>query len=129
MKMTRLLIINLLAFAMLLMPLHGYRTLAGCPCAAEALAEQIADQEPQAQSCCGLLVTQGEDDAPVRPAPCDGEECPSSCCARAVTAAFVLPQVVLAPQDAPLPQLLSISVGDKRSPPHLRQLKRPPRLV
>ena len=128
----RLIVTNLLALAILLMPLQGYSALLGCGCAADGQIDHCsadADADPTEPRCCETPSAEKGGEQPVPPQPCDDEDCPSSCCTRSAAPTFVLPQYQALDGFYSVMKVVSPRVGHDRAPPHLIQLKRPPRIV
>lgn len=128
----RLIVTNLLALAILLMPLQGYRALLGCGCAVDGQSKHCStdtQSEPAESRCCEVPSADMGGEQPVTPQPCDDEDCPSSCCTRSAAPAFVLPQYQALGGAYSVMKVATPRVGQDRAPPHLIQLKRPPRIV
>lgn len=128
----RLIVTNLLALAMLLMPLQGYRSLLGCGCGGDSQLEHcstVAESEQSETRCCETPSTTMDGEQPATPQPCDDEDCPSSCCTRSAAPAFVLPQYQALDEGYIMMSVVTPRVDHDRAPPHLIQLKRPPRIV
>lgn len=128
----RLIVTNLLALAILLMPLQGYLSLLGCGCAVDGQSEHCStdtQSEPAESLCCEASSADMGGEQPVPPQPCDDEDCPSSCCTRSAAPTFVLPQYQAVDGAYSVKNVVIPRVDHDRAPPHLIQLKRPPRIV
>ena len=124
----RILIVNLLAIAMLVMLLHGSFLVALCNC---ANIGDVVYTQPKSltDSCCSQTSDESSDDSDQRPLPCDEDDCPAMCCTGTIQPVFAPLHLPKWPNVQPVIRVELPRFESELPQPHLLRLKRPPRTV
>jgi hypothetical protein len=129
----RLLIVNLLVFAMLAMPLHASVLRGPCACLDDT-PPTVQSVSPIATGCCAPKAEQSSDEAPAddksRQVPsCPPGNCPASCCMSTIPPVFVPESALRWTIQHTLVRTAPTAMESDLTQPHLLRLKRPPRIV